>query len=227
MNLLVFDLDGTLTRTNDVDTQCFVQAVSDVLRIDNVNTNWEEYEHTTDLGCLQQLFRERFDREIHPHETSRLIDHFINLLRTRHAADSILFEQIPGAAALLDTLRSDSRWLIAIATGAWEPSARFKVAAAGISLEGLPAAFASDGPSREAIIRVAIERAGRRFDRIVSIGDAIWDVRTAARLHLPFVGIAQGARADELHNGGASHTIGNFIDRELFMKYVETATVPS
>src|SRR5262245_32181119 len=98
MDLLVFDLDGTLTRTNEVDTECFVQALSDVLQIEKINTNWEEYEHTTDLGCLQQVVRERFNRDVDPHETSRLIDHFLNLLRTRHSVDSILFEQIPGAA---------------------------------------------------------------------------------------------------------------------------------
>ena len=209
MNLVVFDLDGTLTRTNEVDTECFVRAVSDVLQIDQVNTNWEEYEHTTDLGCLQQLFLENFNRPITPDETSRLIDHFLKLLKTRHAAESILFEEIPGAAALLDSLRHSSRWAVAIATGAWEPSAQFKVAAAD-SLEGFPAAFANDGPSREAIVSSAIERAGNGFDRIVSIGDAIWDVRTAARLRLPFVGIAKEARAAKLRQGGASHTIDDF-----------------
>jgi len=43
---------------------------------------------------------------------------------------------------------------------------------------------------------------------------------------LPFVGIAEGIGADRLRQGGASHTINNFLDREKFMKCVENAKVP-
>ena len=61
---------------------------------------------------------------------------------------------------MIGLLKEDSGWTVAIATGCWQVSARFKMAAAGIPVEGLPAAFADDGPSRESIVRMAIERAG-------------------------------------------------------------------
>ncbi len=59
MKLLVFDLDGTLTKTNAVDEECFVQAFADVFSIRDVNTRWSEYDHVTDVGVLQQVFRTR------------------------------------------------------------------------------------------------------------------------------------------------------------------------
>ena len=44
------------------------------------------------------------------------------------------------------------------------------------------------------ILRRALRRAaaqhGTRFDQIVSVGDAVWDVQAAARLGWSFVGIA-------------------------------------
>jgi len=198
MNLIVFDLDGTLTGTNEVDTDCFVQALGDALGIDNVNTNWEQYEHATDLGCLQEAFLTKFNRQITAEETDNFINCFVELLRKHRAERAIAFAEIPGAAAVLRRLKADSQWTISLATGCWEPSARFKIATAGIPLEDVPTAFANDGPSREAIVRAAIERAGNRFDRIVSVGDAVWDVRTARRLGLPFVGIAGGNRSQRL-----------------------------
>jgi phosphoglycolate phosphatase-like HAD superfamily hydrolase len=226
MNLIIFDLDGTLTATNEVDTLCFVQALEDALGIDNVDTNWEEYEHATDLGCLQEAFLKKFNRHVTAEETRRFIDHFLELLKIHRTERAISFVEIPGAAAVLSRLRADPAWAIALATGCWEPSARFKMATASLPLDNVPSAFASDGPSREAIIQAAIERAGKQFDRVVSVGDAIWDVRTATRLGLPFLGIGEGSRSRKLREAGATHTIENFLDQNRFMKYVEEAGVP-
>ena len=40
MKLLVLDLDGTLTRTDAVDEECFVEAFADVFGIRDLNTRW-------------------------------------------------------------------------------------------------------------------------------------------------------------------------------------------
>src|ERR1051326_7400139 len=108
MNLAVFDLDGTLTRTNKVDDQCFIQACADALGIKELNTNWSEYEHVTDLGCLQQAFRTTFNRAIMPSEQSIFIDCFIDLLRKRQMQDAALFQEIAGAASMLAKLKENS-----------------------------------------------------------------------------------------------------------------------
>jgi hypothetical protein len=41
---------------------------------------------------------------------------------------------------------------VAIATGSFEKSARFKMKAAGLDAGELPAAFVEDGPARESIV---------------------------------------------------------------------------
>src|SRR5207302_6848837 len=43
--LLVLDLDDTLTATNAVDDECFVQALRIAFNIVLTNTNWTEYSH--------------------------------------------------------------------------------------------------------------------------------------------------------------------------------------
>jgi len=227
MNLVVFDLDGTLTRTNQVDDQCFVEAFAGALGIYELNTNWSEYEHVTDLGCLQQAFLTTFNRPITTFQTSRFIDRFLDLLRKRQLQDSALFQEIAGAASMLARLRDDSGWSVAIATGCWQRSARFKIEVAGIPAQSLPAAFADDGPSRESIVRTAIERAGTGFEKIVSIGDADWDVRTARRLGLPFIAIGGPRRAERLRQAGARHTLEDFLDQNAFLQSLKEAVIPS
>lgn len=227
MKLVIFDLDGTLTRTNSVDTACFVQAFADALDVHEVNTNWAEYQHVTDLGCLEQTFVESFNRPLTHQETFKFIRCFLKLMRERHAGDASLFAEIAGASSMLASLRQNPEWRVAIATGCWKASARFKIQAAGLTMDDLPAAFAEDGPSREAIVQTAIGRAGKDFERIVSVGDATWDVQTASRLELPFVGIGAAQRAERLRQAGASHTMDNFLDQQQFMRYIEQADIPA
>jgi phosphoglycolate phosphatase-like HAD superfamily hydrolase len=227
MNLAIFDLDGTLTRTNEVDEHCFVQAFADVLGIYELNTNWSEYDHVTDLGCLQQAFLAAFNRPITTLETSRFVDCFVDLLTKRQLHDASSFQEIAGAASMVARLRQHADWNVAIATGCWQRSARFKIEAARIPAQDLPAAFADDGPSRESIVRTAIERAGAGFEKIVSIGDADWDVRTARRLGLPFIGVGGTRKGEILRREGARHTIEDFLDQSVFMRTLEEAVIPS
>jgi beta-phosphoglucomutase-like phosphatase (HAD superfamily) len=42
MNLLVFDIDGTLTATNEVDTRCFARAFHEAFGI-ALDTSWHIY----------------------------------------------------------------------------------------------------------------------------------------------------------------------------------------
>jgi phosphoglycolate phosphatase-like HAD superfamily hydrolase len=103
--------------------------------------------------------------------------------------------------------------------------------AAGIRTEGIPASFAEDGPARETIVEAAITRAcaqyQSQFEKIVLIGDAVWDVRTALRLGLPFVGVAGGEKAVMLRNAGATNVIENFLDYVGCIECFDSAEVPS
>jgi phosphoglycolate phosphatase-like HAD superfamily hydrolase len=232
MKLLVFDLDGTLTRTNAVDDECFLQALADAHGMHKVNRRWTEYDHITDLGIFQQAFGTHFRRQPSPSEASKVIECFLGLLRARHAANAALFAEISGAAQLLKELEQNSEWAAAIATGCWEPSARFKMEIAAIDAAHLPAAFADDGPSRESIVQTAITKARKHyrtdsFERVVSIGDATWDVQTARRLGLPFLGIGGARRSERLRQAGASHTVENFIDQQQFLQFIDEAEIPA
>src|SRR5215510_6416706 len=119
MKLVVFDLDGTLTQTDAVDEDCFVRAFEEALQIAELNKNWNEYQYVTDQGILLQIFTERFGRHPAIEEHQRVVTRFIDLLSIRYSSDVSDFAEVPGATRLIQRLRSDSEWAIALATGAW------------------------------------------------------------------------------------------------------------
>ena len=98
-------------------------------------------------------------------------------------------------------------------------------------LKGKPAAYAEDGLSREDILKAAVSRSLEQhgvscFERIVSIGDGLWDVRTAGRLNFAFLGIGCGESATRLEQGGATHVIEDFSDYDQVLKSLLEAEVP-
>lgn len=231
MKLVVFDFDGTLARTSGVDGECFIRTFEEALQIRDFSTEWTDYEHVTDEGITRQIFMAQFGRHPHAEETEKLIEHFLGLLNSRSAANNLEFGEVTGAASLVTQLRQGSEWAVALATGAWRRSVEFKIQRAGLPIADIPSAFAEDGPSRESIVLAAVERAGvhyrqQRFERIISVGDALWDVRTARKLGLPFVGIAGEPRASALRKDGASHVIEDYLNAAQCLRYFDEARTP-
>ena len=231
MKLAVFDIDGTLTKTVSVDADCYVRAFADTHGISGINTNWAEYAHATDSAITLQVFKERLGRAPDADELLRLKQCFVSLLKERYMANSALFAELPGASTALLRLGQESGWAIAIAAGSWCESARLKLEAVGIELEGLPAAFADDGVSREEIVQGAISKAlalhqQASFEKVVSIGDALWDVHTARRLNLAFLGVGSGEYAAVLRRAGVCHIVEDFRDYDCFLRYLNDARVP-
>lgn len=132
-------------------------------------------------------------------------------------------EEIPGAGAFV-TLLLARGWRIALCTGAWGDSARLKLSRAGLPRD-LPLASCDDDISREGILRQGITFAGgSEEDTVVSFGDAPWDVRAARSLHMPFIGIASGLRAEELRRSGAAEVCEDFRDTAAVFAAVDRVT---
>ena len=231
MKLVIFDIDGTLTQTSRVDEICFTRAFADTHGLEVLADHWVDCPHVSDSGVTQHLFQYYFGREPHDHESGAIKQRLVDLLEEHHRLDQSYFAEIPRAAETFNRLVEGRGWAKAIATGCWQPSAEMKLRAASINYQGVPGGFAEDGVARESIVGAAISRSRvsyRReyFDRIVSVGDGVWDVRTAARLGLAFIGVAGGARAETLREAGAKHVIPDFEDADRFFECLEEAEAP-
>jgi phosphoglycolate phosphatase-like HAD superfamily hydrolase len=231
MNLAIFDIDGTLTETSDVDEICFVQAFADAHSITEINTNWMEYRYVTDSGIMFQIFHERFGRPPDDDELRSYKSCLLNLLETHRSKDSSLFAEISGASRALTRLDQETDWAVALATGCWRVSAELKLKAAGIHAEHLPAAFAEDGLSRESILQTAVSRARQSyeqsaFEKIVSVGDAQWDVDAARTLGMTFVGVGNGDHGRRLRGAGATHVLKDYSDCGQLIGCLREAAVP-
>ncbi|HKV13043.1 MAG TPA: HAD family hydrolase [Thermoanaerobaculia bacterium] len=219
MRLIVFDIDGTLTRTDQIDEICYVRAFEEELGWTGISTDWAGYPSCTDEAIALEIFARHGGRPPRDGEIDRVRRRFLSLLEAALVEGT--FTEIPGAGEALWRLRSDSRFRVALATGAWEASARLKLRAAGLEVGGIPLATSDDHPNREEIVRRAMARAEAAngpFESIVSVGDGVWDVRTAQALGIGFVGIGHGERAGRLRREGAGRVFEDFRDWDAFVE---------
>jgi phosphoglycolate phosphatase-like HAD superfamily hydrolase len=231
MKLVIFDIDGTLTQTSHIDAICYTRAFADTHGLDVLAEHWSDCPHVSDSGVTRHLFQHYFGRDPSDHESGAIKQRLVDLLEESRRTDRSYFAEIPRAAETFNQLVESRGWSKAIATGCWQPSAEMKLRAASINYQGVPGGFAEDGIARELIVGAAISRSlnhYRRdnFDRIVSVGDGVWDVNTAARLGLAFIGVAGGARAETLREAGAKHVIPDFEDARRFFECLEEAEAP-
>jgi phosphoglycolate phosphatase-like HAD superfamily hydrolase len=230
MQLAIFDVDGTLTQSSAIDERCFIRAFAEEFDIHDSREHWQACQHVTDSGLTEHIFQTVFGRGPTPEELTRLQNRFKQGLLEAVAAEPDCMPQIAGAGAAFDHLCAQADWGVAIATGCWGFSAQLKLRHARINYAHLPFGCADQWLAREEILNDAILQAESHyqtvFDRVVYIGDALWDVHATRKLNLPFVGVGAGERAAQLRAAGASHLIPDFNDLPRFLSALQEARVP-
>ncbi len=231
MNLVVFDIDGTLVRSVELDDTCFVRAFADVLGIAGICADWSRYPHATDSGLAREIVRRHLGRDPSPEEIESLRQRCCQLLRKARVRHPGGIRPVEGAAALLAHLDGQTPWRAAIASGSWAETARLKLEAAGLRVEGLPCAFADASEDRCEIVRQAVAQAATRyapagFAKVVYVGDGPWDVEAARRLGIAFVGMAGRQGAEPLASAGAATVLHSFLPLARVVAALEAARVP-
>lgn len=216
--LVLFDVDGTLTLTESLDAEAYARAFRAVFGADLPGADWSGYRFPTDRGIAEEAVgRLRLD----PGRIPLFQRRFASDLSRRLGRGGA--RPVAGASEMLDRLERDGH-AVALATGAWERSARLKLGAAGIRI-GRRILVGSDfHPDRKEVLREARRRSGGATSARY-VGDGLWDVRAARAVGLPFVGV-DAAGTGELRAAGVDTVVEDYRDQEAFLSALATATVP-
>lgn len=187
--LVVFDIDGTLTTTVDLDTEAYATAFRRTFGADLPSLDWASYRNATESGVATEAATVVLGRSPTLSELEAMQDEFLVRLRDAMAGKKSSDLEMPGAAALLRSLAQGGHQ-VALATGCWFRSAEAKLQAAGLDVAGLPIATADDAIERKAIMCAAAVRAGHEPEaRHVYFGDGVWDMRATEALGWDFIGV--------------------------------------
>jgi len=182
---VMFDIDGTLVLSDEFDSNCYVEAVYEVLGY-RLDTDWTKYSYVSDAGILDQHISEnglhaKRDK-IHVDVKRAFVDKIANHLKNNPV------QQIPGAAKFINGLRRIENLTLSIATGGWYETALMKLESADIDVADIPIASSNDHFSRTEIMKIAEEKAvGKNRVACTYFGDGEWDKRACEELGFNFV----------------------------------------
>ncbi len=217
--LVLFDVDGTLTATGAVDGEVYANCFEAVFGTALPTTNWAEYACPTDQGIADEAVRRL---QLDPSRMTDFKQRFVADLRRELAVRGA--RPVPGATDILGRLATAGH-AVALATGAWEQSARAKLAAAGVEIGERVLVGSDFDASREEILREARRRSGTT-GCAVYVGDGLWDARAAEALDLPFVAVDHEG-AGVLRLAGVRHVVRDYEDFGAFLRALRDAAAPT
>lgn len=177
------------------------------LGIADIDTDYNNYIHHTDSYALRYNYERNFGTKM----PDGLLDDFeTDLLYQMSLFDAV--KEIRGAKMLLQFFK-DNSIPFCFATGALPKPAMMKLDQCDLWYEKRILATSKTHESREGFVMDAIEKAKQfyartEFDEIISIGDGVWDLKTAQNLSLDFVGIGYKNR-EKLMAQGAKNCFSN------------------
>ncbi len=187
-NLIVFDIDDTLTKSEYQHQKAYIDTMID-FGIHQINQDWQSYKNVTDSYILKENyesnFQKKFDFSFIPEFEKKMTIAMLQLPKT---------EPIKGANSAVNFFMEKTNYAICFATGSLLTPALKKLEQAEINFVPELVEASNTIYTRENIVKSAIKKAKNyfqvaTFENIISVGDGIWDLKTAKNLGVHFLGI--------------------------------------
>lgn len=210
--LFLFDIDGTLTDSIPTYLPVITKVLGDI-GLKDIDTDYDNYLHHTDLYALEYNYRRNFDRET-PKNLRYEVDSLLEEELLKHPA----VPEIQGATALLQHLQSQDI-PFAYGTGAFPKATVVKMQGARVPFIPDVLATSLHNVSRVGFVKEAIKKSEvyynrSNFKRIIAVGDGLWDLKAAQELKIDFLGVGLKNRETMLAHG-CTHWVENYIDFDL------------
>ena len=203
-NLIVFDIDDTLTKSESQHLNAYMNTMIH-FGITKINQDWQSYLNVTDSYILKENYETNLKKEFHfsfiPEFEKKMTVSILNLPKSK---------EIKGATAIVDFFMKETNYAICFATGSLLQPAFIKLEQANINFVPELVEASNTFFTREEIVKSAIEKARKyfninKFENIISVGDGIWDLKTAKNLDIHFLGIGDKNLADFQKENSKSH----------------------
>lgn len=226
MQVILFDIDGTLVRVHTAARAAVVGALEETFEA-TLSLDGVSFAGKTDPEILAEILRTnghatapgdaRFDRALAGYER-RLV----------REIDREYVRVLPGVAEILPRLSERSDLLLGLVTGNLATTARAKLEAAGLAGFFPFGAFGSDSADRNELPAVALERAGKHAGakiapgRAIVVGDTPRDIQCGARIGARTVAVCTGTVGrEELRAGRPDLLLEDLTDPEPLLALLE------
>ena len=188
MNLnydIIFDIDGTLIDSHLIDSEIYVECITDVVGKVKIDSTWSRYKNITDSGILMEISQDNelaFDR-ILPLVKQKFIQRISQCSKND-------IQPINGGLEFFHEMKRHHK-SIGIATGGWGESALLKLGIAGYDVSDINIVSCNYSEKRVEIMKRCKLEIKSQFSNTVYFGDGFWDLRACNLLGWNLIGIGE------------------------------------
>ncbi len=224
MKLLLFDIDGTLLRTNGVGKSAVTKALSAFSEA-SVTTEDVPFSGRTDPAIFQDVLAKnelpttnRFMRKV--------IDRYVQVMQKALSPENV--DVLPGVPTLLAELNALPDVQLGLVTGNVEPIAYAKLSTVDLDKYFPFGSFGSDHSERAELPAIAARRAstftGQSFrldEHAVLVGDTVHDIRCGQAVDACVVSVCTGRyERHHLHQHTPDLVLDSLRHKDAFFDYV-------
>jgi phosphoglycolate phosphatase len=222
VELILFDLDGTLVSTGGAGLRALDRAFLSLQRLARASEG-VPFAGRVDPVIIKDIFQKKLRRVPSEKETRDVVDHYLTALGLElDSADN--YRVLDGVEPLLAALAARPDVVLALGTGNLEAGARLKLERSGLNPYFAVGGFGSDAEDRAEVLRTGVRRAeektGLRFAPrdVFVVGDTPHDVAAGRALGAVAVAVASGhATREELLASGPDHFFLSLADKDAFL----------
>ncbi len=189
MRAVIFDIDGTLLQSNELDDRTYASVIKHVLGPVRLRDSWSQYKNISGSGTLLEILA---DNDIADSEGMlRAAENEFVAQISSHIEDHGPILEVPGAKDFVCKLAKTCDCKIAYATAGWGASARLKLKSSQFPLDNVPLASCNDHIDKASIMAHALVQLDATFESITYYGDSESDRRAAEVLGWSFVPVGE------------------------------------
>lgn len=211
-NLVLFDIDSTLTHETKSHKRAFSEAFKKVYGL-STSIDVINYQGMTDQQIIFEVMKKiGIKEELIKRKINECMREMVRIFNDKLKDEEI--KAIEGVPELLKTLHKSGVYM-GLVTGNLEEIGRSKLKKVGLNHYFKIGGFGSDDIDRTKLVRLAIKKAQKKFKvrfkkNILLIGDTPLDIKAGKQAAIHTIGVTTGAYTKEqLKKAGADFIISN------------------
>lgn len=225
MNLILFDVSGTLVHSTDFEHKVLLRTVAK--KLDVPVSKLEEFRKAeTETAFVEKVWKLVKAQDITQEDWNEIYEIYHQILIEEYITAKTRFAAIEGAPDLLSNLQDSKSWAFAIATTAWHDMAHLSLRSAGFYTRRFHVVTGEGVTRKSDLLEKAIHSSKRwygvdEFDKITYVGDEALDNAICREMKIPFIEVS------ELHEGESKKKKIRYPEKGQFIRIARRAAVPN